>query len=114
VSFSPAISKDALNKISGEVRSWRLHRKVNYSFAELARLINPIVAGWMRYYGRFYRSALYPLLARINAYLVRWIRKKYKRLHGLRKALQCLRRITLGYPRMFAHWTWVTAAACAW
>jgi hypothetical protein len=40
------------------------------------------VAGWMNYYGRFYRSALYPLLARINAYLVRWIRRKYKRLAG--------------------------------
>jgi RNA-directed DNA polymerase len=25
-------------------------------------MINPILAGWMHYYGRFYRSALYPLL----------------------------------------------------
>ena len=40
----------------------------------------------MQYYGRFYRSALYPLLARINAYLMRWIRKKYKRLRGFKKA----------------------------
>ena len=39
----------------------------------------------MNYYGAFYRSALYPLLARINAYLMRWLRKKYKRLQG-RKA----------------------------
>jgi hypothetical protein len=37
--------------------------------AELAKTINPILAGWMHYYGRFYRSALYPLLMRINAYL---------------------------------------------
>ena len=42
----------------------------------------------MQYYGAFYRSALYPLLARINAYLVRWIRKKYKRLRGRKKAQQ--------------------------
>ena len=34
----------------------------------------------MQYYGAFYRSALYPLLGRINAYLMRWLRKKYKRL----------------------------------
>ena len=26
--------------------------------------------------GAFYRSALYPLLQRINAYLMRWLRKK--------------------------------------
>jgi RNA-directed DNA polymerase len=36
----------------------------------------------MRYYGHVYRSALYPLLGRINAYLVRWIRNKYQRLRG--------------------------------
>jgi hypothetical protein len=38
----------------------------------------------MQYYGRFYRSALYRLLARINAYLVRWLRNKYRRLAGVR------------------------------
>jgi hypothetical protein len=64
LAFLPAISKDALNKIGAEVRSWRLHRRVNTTFAELAKTINPIVAGWMQYYGRFYRSALYPLLGR--------------------------------------------------
>jgi group II intron maturase len=60
--FPPAIIRDALKKISGEVRGWRLHRKVNYTFAGLAAMINPVVAGWMRYYGRFRRSAMYPLL----------------------------------------------------
>ena len=83
--FLPAISKDALKKISGEVRRWRLHRRVTFTFAGLAAVINPIVAGWMQYYGHFRRSALSPLLARINAYLVRWIRKKYKRLQGTHK-----------------------------
>jgi group II intron reverse transcriptase/maturase len=103
-SFLPAVSKDARKKISERIRSWRLHRLVNLTFAELARLINPIVAGWMQYYGRFYRSALYPLLARINSYLVRWIRRKYKRLRALRKAIECLKGIALRHPRMFAHW----------
>jgi RNA-directed DNA polymerase len=99
-----------LKKISDEVRSWRLHRRINSTFADLAKAINPIVAGWMNYYGRFYRSALYRLLVRINTYLVRWIRKKYKRLPGTRKASQCLQRIALRHPRMFAHWQWVAGA----
>lgn len=107
LSFLPAISKDALKKISGVVRSWRLHRRVNLTFAELATMINPIVAGWMQYYGRFRRSALYPLLARINAYLVRWIRKKYRRLQALRTAQRKLVEITHRYPRLYAHWRWV-------
>lgn len=110
LSFQPAISKDALKKISGEVRGWRLHRRVNLTFVELTKETNPIVAGWMHYYGHFYRSALYPLLARINAYLVRWIRDKYKRLQGSKKAHRKLQEITVRYPRMFAHWKWVPFA----
>jgi RNA-directed DNA polymerase len=109
--FLPAISKDALKKISGEVRSWRLHRQTTLTFAGLAKKINPIVAGWMHYYGRFYRSTMYPLLARINTYLVRWIRKKYKRLQGVRKAYRKLLEITGRWPRMYAHWRWVSWAA---
>jgi RNA-directed DNA polymerase len=105
--FLPAVSKDALKRIGAEVRSWRLHLRTGHTLKDLARRINPIVAGWMQYYGAFYRSALSPLLQRINAYLMRWIRKKYKRLQGKKKARECWERITERYPRMFAHWKWV-------
>jgi group II intron reverse transcriptase/maturase len=105
--FLPAISKDALNKISAAVRYWRLHLRTGHTFKDVARRINPIVAGWMQYYGAFYRSALSLLLQRINAYLMRWIRKKYKRLRGKKKARECWQGITGRYPLMFAHWKWV-------
>jgi RNA-directed DNA polymerase len=108
-SFLPAISKDALKKVSGEVRRWRLHRKTGHSLTDLASWINPIVRGWMQYYGAYYRSALYPLLRRINAYLVRWLRKKFKRLRTFKKAHACWRRITRQDPKAFAHWAWVPA-----
>jgi hypothetical protein len=77
-------------------------------------IVDTIVAGWINYYGRFYRSALIPLLQRINAYLVRWIRKKYKRLAALHKALQKMREIAKRYPRMFVHWKVTAAASSAW
>ncbi|MFG1955629.1 group II intron reverse transcriptase/maturase [Micromonospora sp. NPDC048830] len=113
-SFLPAISKDARNKIGGEIRSWHLHTRSDLSFVELAKRINPIVAGWMNYYGRFYRSAMSPLLMRINAYLVRWIRRKYKRLAALKKAIQKMQEIAKRYPRMFAQWKWTGTASSAW
>ena len=113
-SFLPAISKDALKKIGAEVRSWRLHLRTGRTFAELARMINPVVRGWMQYYGAFYRSALYRLLTRINAYLVRWIRKKYKRLQARKKAMKCWQGITERYPRMLAHWKWVPSVPRVW
>jgi group II intron reverse transcriptase/maturase len=104
--FLPAISKEALKKISSEVRRWRIHRRTGHTFAQLARVINPIVRGWMQYYGAFYHSALKPILRRINAYLMRWIRRKYKRLGGFNKAKRCFQGITQRYPRMFVHWRW--------
>jgi RNA-directed DNA polymerase len=106
-SYLPAISKDALTRLSAEVRGWRLHQHSTYSLNELARWINPIVAGWMNYYGAFYKTALYPLLRRINAYLVRWARKKYRRLHGFKKARKWWQQVTKRDPLLFAQWKWV-------
>jgi RNA-directed DNA polymerase len=103
-SFLPAISTDALHKVSAQVRSWRVHLRTGHTLTELAHAINPIVRGWMQYYGAFYRTALHPLLKRINAYLLRWLRKKYKRLHGYRNAKRCWDGITSRDPGMFAHW----------
>jgi hypothetical protein len=105
-SFLPAISKDAQVKLSGEIRRWRVHLLTGYTLADLARELNPIVRGWMLYYGAYYRSALYPLLRRINAYMVRWLRRKYRRLRPFNKAKVCWQRITGQQPRFFAHWAW--------
>ncbi|MFK0203260.1 group II intron maturase-specific domain-containing protein [Streptomyces lavendulae] len=105
--FNPGISNDALKKLGSRVRSWRLHRHTEVSETDLARLVNPVVRGWMQYYGAFYRSALYPLLGRINAYLMRWIRKKYKRLRGRKKAQDAWNRTVERRPRFFVHWAWV-------
>ncbi|MGW7491992.1 group II intron reverse transcriptase/maturase [Streptomyces sp. NPDC054786] len=104
--FLPAVSKDALKKIGREVRSWRLHMQIHLTFYELARRINPIVRGWTQYYGAHYRSLLHPLLSRINACLMRWIRKKYRRFRSFKKAHACWKRITQQHPRLFAHWAW--------
>jgi RNA-directed DNA polymerase len=45
--FLPAISKQALKKLSKTVRSWRLHRRTVMESADLARMVNPVVRGWM-------------------------------------------------------------------
>ena len=88
-SFLPAVSKDAQAKMSAQVRRWRLHLRTWHTIGSLAREINPVVRGWMQYYGAFYRSALLPLLRRVNSYLMRWLRKKYKRLASKKKARAC-------------------------
>src|SRR5512143_649944 len=106
--FAPAISKQALRDISREVRRWRIHTRTRHDLSGLADLINPIVRGWMQYYGRFHGSLLLPLLRRINGYLVRWARRKYRRLWSFQRVKAWWERLVRTYPRGFAHWQWAT------
>jgi RNA-directed DNA polymerase len=76
-----------VKKMNHVVHSWRLHNWTNLSLNELAAWVNPVVSGWLNYYGRYYRTAMRPLLRRINAYILRWVRKKYRRLRSWKRAL---------------------------
>ncbi len=103
--FLPAASPKALKRMSREVRRWALHRRSDKSLAELAGTYNPIIRGWTGYYGNFYRTQLRPLLRRIDLYVIRWARRKYKRLrHKPKGARDWLDRICRAKPRLFAHW----------
>lgn len=105
VSFLPAVSKDAVKAMSREIRSWHIARRSDKSLTDLAQMFNSIVQGWINYYGRFYKSMLYPLLRRINEHLVRWACRKYKRLRRREKrAKELLARAARRYPALFAHW----------
>jgi group II intron reverse transcriptase/maturase len=106
--FAPAISDDARAAKGDIARSWKLARKTTLTLAGLRAWINPVIRGWMNYYGRFNRSQLYPLLARVNHYIQQWLRKKYKRLRNLKALRAAWKRITGQYPGTFAHWQWVT------
>ena len=105
VSFAPAVGDDATKAIGRRIKRWRLHLWSGKALADLAREINPIVQGWVNYYGRFYPSWLARLLGRINHYLVRWATQKYKRLrrHPMR-AWSFLAGVAAREPGLFAHW----------
>ena len=105
-SFLPAMSRDALKDKSRTIRSWRLHLHTGTTLEQLADLINPVVRGWMNYYGRFYRSEMDMLLQRINTYLVRWARRKYRRLHAFKRLKAWWDGLGRREPGLFAHWQW--------
>jgi RNA-directed DNA polymerase len=106
-SFLPAVSPEALKAMGQQVREWRIHLRTRFDLNELADWINPIVSGWMTYYGRFYRSQLYPFLRRVNTYLMRWARKKYRRLRGYKRFKAWWTGIVDREPGLFKHWAWV-------
>jgi group II intron reverse transcriptase/maturase len=104
--FLPAVSKQAKKSMAETIRNWQLGRWTALSFKEIAAMINPVVAGWISYYGRFYKSDLVRFLEReINPFLVKWAMRKYKRFRrAKRRARRKMAEIASVYPGMFAHW----------
>ena len=105
VGFMPAISNKAKKSIGNTMRRWKMHRQTDKSLDELARVANPVLRGWINYYGSFYKSALYRVFQHLNNILVRWASRKYKRLRrNNHRARQWLQRIFHRQSKLFAHW----------
>jgi RNA-directed DNA polymerase len=106
VGFLPAVSKAAKKDMARTIRGWRLGRRTNLDFRQLAAMVNPIVAGWINYYGRFYKSLLIVFLQdRLNPFLVKWAMRKYKHLHRApAKTRRRLAYIAGNEPGLFIHW----------
>jgi len=62
--FVPLVGKAAMKTMARVIRQWKLGRRTNLSFRGLATIVNPIVSGWINYYGRFYKSRLMHFLVR--------------------------------------------------
>jgi len=108
VSFLPAAKPTALANIRKQVRKWGLQRRSDKGLFDLARMFNPYIRGWIGYYGHFYKSALYGTLRKIDAHLLRWAARKYKRLRQRpRQARAWLEAIRRGSPELFGHWRFV-------
>jgi len=105
INFSPAVSNKAANKMRHEMRRWRLHLRSDKALDDLARMWNPVLRGWINYYGKFYKSALYPVFQHLNRTLARWATRKYKKLRNhKRRAHHWLGGVARREPRLFAHW----------
>ena len=105
INFTPAVSSEAAKRMRQEMRSWHLHLRSDKAIDDLARMWNPVLRGWIQYFGRFYKSALYPVFRHFNGLLVRWAMRKYKRLRQhRRRAEHWLGGIARREPGLFAHW----------
>lgn len=103
--FNPAISNKAAKAIRDEIRSWRLHLRSNKSLEDLSRMFNPVIRGWVNYYGSYYRSAVYKAFNPLNFILTKWAMRKYRRFRGhITRAGRWLYRLRKRSPHLFAHW----------
>ena len=105
VSFLPAVSNKAAKAMRETIHDWRMHLKPDKSIEDLSRMFNPVIQGWINYYGKFYKTELYAVLRYFNAKLIHWARRKYKKFQcHRRRAEHWLGKLAKREPNLFAHW----------
>ncbi|MGZ5089796.1 MAG: group II intron reverse transcriptase/maturase [Burkholderiales bacterium] len=103
--FNPAVSPSALKAMRSAIRDLILRRLTQVSLADIGQQINPLLRGWIAYYGRYAPSALAPLLRYVNLTLLAWVLRKFKRFKAHKvRAARFLQRLAAGRPDLFVHW----------
>jgi RNA-directed DNA polymerase len=103
--FNPAVSSSALKAMRSTIRDLGIRHQTQLSLAEVARRINPLLRGWIEYYGRYAPSALYPLLRYINLTLRTWVMRKFRRFAASKSRAGCfLKRLARENADLFVHW----------
>jgi RNA-directed DNA polymerase len=104
-SFAPAVSPSALKSMRTKIRELRFRRRTDLSLAEIAHRINPLLRGWINYYGHYAPSALAPLLRYVNQMLVGWAMRKFRRFKAHRiRASRFLQKVSQRNAGLFVHW----------
>jgi RNA-directed DNA polymerase len=88
-----------------KIRKSRIRSRTQVDLNAIAKELNPVIRGWLAYYGAFYRSEMYRLIRHVNKTLVRWAMRKYKSLRfSKRRVIAFLERIAQHKPGLFVHW----------
>ncbi len=105
VNFSPAVSDKAAKAMRQTMRGWRLQLRSDKSIEDIGHMFYSTINGWINYYGKFYKSELYPVFEHFNRLLVRWAMRKYKKLKGhQRRATYWVGKVAKREQSLFPHW----------
>jgi len=102
----PAVSDKSMRSMREKMKKWEILRTAGCQIEDISKEINPVVRGWINYYGKFYISKLRNFMQAINYRIVKWVRGKYLKVRASElKGLKWLKRISLKHPDLFTHWT---------
>lgn len=105
VGFTPAVSKTSLKAMRAKTKQMKWRNRTDLSLNEIAKKYNPVLQGWLNYYGQYNRSALYPVWSHFNQALVAWAMRKYKPLKRKKtRGIKFLEKVHRENPLLFVHW----------
>lgn len=103
--FDCAISISSRKRLADKLEELDIINMSFKSIVGIAQKLNPIIQGWISYYGKFRRYELSKVFYLLRCRLVRWVRKRYKRYKtSLKRAYAWLDRVQKQYPYLFYHW----------
>lgn len=105
-SFLPAISNKGKVHIRTTIKNWYLLHQSGNNLIDLSDKYNPVIRGWINYYGKYGRSELAKVIQHLNDHLVIWVMRKFKRYKRKKRcAVEYLHYISTKDPNLFAHWS---------
>jgi len=105
LSFNAAVSNAAKKSMRAKTKETMKNIGTCKSLNDIANIFNPILRGWINYYGRYHKTALCSVFRHFNLTLIRWMMRKFKRFKGHKtRATTFLEGLLEKQPNLFAHW----------
>ena len=103
--FNPAVSKVSIKAMYEKMRSYKWHIRTGLELGDIAKSFNPVMRGWINYYGKYYPHDLYFALRHFTKILVKWVMRKYKRFRGRKiRASNYLQAFIKNHRGLFVYW----------
>jgi RNA-directed DNA polymerase len=104
--FLPGVSMKAMTAMNEKLNNMPILRIPGIEIEAVAKELNPVLQGWINYYGKFYKTKLKDFMRGINAKLANWAIRKYKKIRvSMTSAMKWVNRLSDKQPNLFAHWT---------
>lgn len=105
LNFIASVSKTSAKSFRDKIKKLEIHKKTGCKIDMIVEILNPLLRGWINYFGKFNPSAMRYTLQCIERRLVKWAMSKYKRFRGhRRRAERWLESVRKREPKLFAHW----------
>ncbi|MBM7616188.1 group II intron maturase-specific domain-containing protein [Alkaliphilus hydrothermalis] len=80
--FIAYVSKKSTKGFRDKIKAMELHKRTGSTLTMISEMVNPIIRGWINYFGKYNPSAMKYSLDCIDRRLVKWAMCKFKHFRG--------------------------------
>ena len=103
--YDCAISISSRKRLADKLEDLNIQNMSFKSIVGIAQKLNPMIRGWINYYGKFRGYELSKVFYLLRIRIVRWARKRYKRYKtSIKRAYKWYERVRKQFPNLFYHW----------